>query len=132
MEFLLMIHSVLRWVIIAVAVLAVLKFALGWAMNSSFKGMDRGLAAGFSGLLDTQVLLGLIFFIWNGFAEQGFPAFRWFHMLVMLLAAAMGHVPSRLKALGDKQRFFYSLISILGTLVLVYLGVMLLPGGWAR
>jgi hypothetical protein len=131
MEFLLMIHSILRWIIILVAVVAVVKFTLGWAMNSSFKGMDRGLAAGYSGLLDTQVLLGLIFFLWNGFAEEGFPAFRWFHMIVMLLAAALGHVPSRLKALGDKQRFLYSLVAILGTLVLIYFGVKLLPEGWA-
>ena len=49
MEFLLTIHSVLRWIIIVVAVLAVVKFAIGWATNASFKGMDRGLAAGFSG-----------------------------------------------------------------------------------
>ena len=131
MEFLLTIHSILRWIIILIAALAVVKFALGWAMNSSFKGMDRGLAAGYSGLLDTQVLLGLIFFVWNGFAEEGFPAFRWFHMIVMILAAALGHVPSRLKALGDKQRFLYSLVAILGTLVLIYFGVRLLPEGWA-
>ncbi len=132
MEFLLAIHSVLRWIIIGVAVLVVVKFTLGWAMNASFKGMDRGLAAGFSGLLDTQVLLGLIFFIWNGVAGTGFPGHRWEHMTIMLIAAALGHVPSRLKALGDRQRFLYSLVAVLGTLALIYVGVMRLPGGWTR
>jgi hypothetical protein len=132
MDFLLTLHSILRWVIVVVAVLAVVKFALGWAMNASFKGMDRGLASGFSGLLDTQVLLGLIFFLWSGFGGAGFPGYRWEHMVTMLIAAALGHVPSRLKALGDKQRFFYSVAAILGALALVYVGVMLLPGGWTR
>lgn len=132
MEFLLTIHSVLRWIIIVVAVLAVVKFAIGWATNASFKGMDRGLAAGFSGLLDMQVLLGLIFFLWSGFNGAGFPGYRWEHMVTMIIAAALGHVPSRLKALGDKQRFFYSVVAILGALALVYVGVMRLPGGWTR
>ena len=132
MAFLLTIHSTLRWIIIVVAFLAVVKFALGWAMNSSFKGMDRGLAAGFSGLLDTQVLLGLIYFVWSGLDGSGFPGFRWEHMVIMLVAAALGHVPSRLKALGDKQRFLYSVIAILGALAMVYVGVMRLPGGWTR
>ncbi|MBV6394532.1 MAG: hypothetical protein HFACDABA_00097 [Anaerolineales bacterium] len=129
MEFLLTLHSVLRWIIIGVAALAIFKFALGWAMNSSFKGMDRGLAAGFSGLLDAQVLLGLIFFLWSGFGGEGFPAYRWEHMFIMLVAAALGHIPSRLKALGDKQRFLYSVAAILGALALIYLGVIRLSGG---
>jgi hypothetical protein len=132
MDFLLTIHSILRWIIIAVSALTVFKFAVSWAGNQSFKGMDRGLAAGFSGLLDTQVLLGLIFFLWSGFNGAGFPAYRWEHMIIMIIAAALGHVPSRLKALGDKQRFFYSVIAILGAVVLVFVGVMRLPGGWTR
>jgi hypothetical protein len=123
MNFLYIIHSTLRWIIIIVALLAVIKFALGWAMNSAFKGMDRGLASGLSGLLDTQVLLGLIYFLWDGFSGGGFPGYRWEHMVVMLIAAAMGHVPARLKALGDRQRFFYSLIAILGALALIYVGI---------
>ena len=57
----------------AVAVVAIVKFAIGWAANSLFKGMDCGLASGFSGLMDLQVLLGLIYFIWNGIAITGFP-----------------------------------------------------------
>jgi uncharacterized membrane protein YfhO len=125
-------HSILRWIIIVVAALTVFKFAISWAGNQSFKGMDRGLAAGFSGLLDAQVLLGIVYFIWSGFGGAGFPAYRWEHMVIMIAAAALGHVPSRLKALGDKQRFFYSVVAILGALVLVYVGVMLLPGGWTR
>ncbi|RJP53989.1 MAG: hypothetical protein C4583_03600 [Anaerolineaceae bacterium] len=132
MDFLFILHSVLRWIIIAVAALTVFKFAIGWAVNASFKGMDRGLAASFSGLLDVQVLLGLVFFLWSGFTGAGFPGYRWEHMVIMIIAAALGHVPSRLKALGDKQRFFYSVVAILGALALVYVGVMRLPGGWTR
>lgn len=123
MNFLYIIHSTIRWIIIIVALLAVIKFALGWGMNSAFKGMDRGLASGLSGLLDMQVLLGLIYFLWDGFSGGGFPGYRWEHMVIMLIAAAVGHVPSRLKALSDRQRFLYSLIAILGALGLIYVGI---------
>jgi len=57
MDTLLAVHSFIRWIIMAVAVVAIVKFAVGWAANSLFKGMDRGLASGFSGLMDLQVLL---------------------------------------------------------------------------
>jgi len=126
MDILLTIHSFLPLLIIAVAVLAIFKFAIGWLMNSSFKGMDRGLASGFSGLLDMQALLGFIYFFVTGFGGEGFPAFRIFHLIIMLAAAALAHVPSRLKSLGDKLRFLYSLFAILGTLVLLFVGVMVL------
>lgn len=131
MEILLSVHSILRWLIILVAALAVIKYLISWASNSSFKGMDRGLAAGFSGLMDLQVLLGLVLFLWSGFAGAGFPAYRWEHLVLMILAAALGHVPARLKAQAAKQRFLYSAAAILGTLVLVFFGVLILPGGWA-
>ena len=132
MEILLTIHSILRWVIVIVAILAVVKFAVGWAGNRPFQGMDRGLAAGLSGLIDLQVLLGLIFFLWNGFAGAGFPRERWEHMVTMIVAAVVAHLPSRWKTLEDKRRFLYSMLAILGALALIYVGVALLPGGWSR
>ena len=70
MDTLIAIHSFIRWIIMAVAVVAIVKFAVGWAANSLFKGMDRGLASGFSGLMDLQVLLGLVYFIWNGIVQN--------------------------------------------------------------
>jgi hypothetical protein len=126
METLLSIHSILRWFIIILATLTVFKFAASWAGNGSFKGMDRGLVSALSGLVDAQVLLGLVYFLWNGFTGAGFPGYRWLHMLIMIAAAGLLHVPGRLKALGDKQRFSYSIVSILGALVLVFFGVLIL------
>jgi hypothetical protein len=123
MNILLTIHSFLPLIIVAVAVLAIFKFAIGWLMNSPFKGMDRGLVSGFSGLMDLQVLLGLIFFLWNGFTVTGFPGYRWLHMGIMIGAAVLGHLPSRLKMLGDKQRFAASLGALIGALVLIGVGV---------
>lgn len=126
MEILLTIHSILRWFIIVLAALTVFKYAVSWAGNGSFKGMDRGLAAALSGLVDAQVLLGFVYFLWDGFAGAGFPGYRWLHMLFMIAAAALMHVPARLTSLGDKQRFSYSILCILGAVVLVLVGIAIL------
>ena len=130
MDTLLTIHSFVRWIIMLVALVAIVKFAIGWAAKSLFKGMDRGLASGFSGLMDLQVLLGLVYFIWNGIAVTGFPMFRILHMVTMLIAAAVAHLPSRFKAVNDKLRFQYSFLAILASLVLVFIGISFLPNGW--
>jgi len=92
--------------------------------------MDRGLASGFSGLMDLQVLLGLVYFIWNGIVVTGFPMYRILHMITMLIAAAVAHLPSRFKALNDKLRFQYSFLAILASLILVFIGISFLPNAW--
>lgn len=132
MNFLLVTHSYLRWLVLLVAVIAVVKFAIGWLRGGAFKGMDRGLASGFSGLMDLQVTLGLILMIWTGLAGVGFPMFRIEHAGTMIVAAVVAHLPARWKNAGDKIRFRNTLFCVLGALLLIFFGVMSLPGGWSR
>ena len=54
MDFILGIHSIVRWIILLVAVVAIIKLAYGWLRAGVFDGMDRGLVMGYSGLLDLQ------------------------------------------------------------------------------
>ena len=132
MQILLMIHSYVRWLIVLVAIAAVIKFALGWLRGGQFKGMDRGLASGFSGLIDPQATLGLILMLWSGFSGVGFPMFRIEHATTMVIAAVVAHLPARWKTAADKTRFRNTLFCVLGALLLIYVGVMRLPGGWSR
>ena len=132
MQILLMIHSYVRWLIVLVAIAAVIKFALGWLRGGQFKGMDRGLASGFSGLIDLQATLGLILMLWSGFSGVGFPMFRIEHATTMVIAAVVAHLPARWKTAADKTRFRNTLFCGLGALLLIYVGVMRLPGGWSR
>jgi hypothetical protein len=132
MLIILMFHSILRWLIVIVAVVAIVKFAMGWLRGGAFKGMDRGLASGFSGLIDLQVTLGVIYLIWDGLAGSGFPMYRIEHAVTMIVAAVVAHLPAMWKKAEDKIRFRNSLFVILAVLVIVYLGVARLPGGWTR
>ena len=132
MNILLMAHSGIRWLILLVAAVAIVKFALGWWKGGEFKGMDRGLASAFSGLMDLQALLGVVFMLWDGFSGSGFPLFRIEHAVAMILAAVAGHLPARWKNSDSKTRFRNSLFAIVGSILLVIVGISLLPGGLSR
>ena len=114
MNILLMAHSGLRWLILLVALIAIIKFAIGWLQGGAYKGMDRGLMSGFSGLMDLQATLGIILFLWSGFAGVGFPLFRILHALIMILAAVVAHMSVRWKNADDRTRFQMNLFLILG------------------
>ncbi len=130
MALLLSIHSHLRWLILIVALIAVVKFAVGWLRGGTFKGMDRGLASGFSGLMDLQAMLGLIFLVWNGLGGAGFPMFRIEHAVTMTVAAVVAHLHVLWKTADDKKRFRNTLFIVLDTLIIVFIGVARLPQGW--
>lgn len=132
MNILLSVHSWLRWLILLVAVVAAVKFLVGWLSKSAFQGMDRGLMAGFSGLMDLQATPGIILLLWGGFSGTGFPLYRLAHGLIMILAAVVAHMSARWRNSDDMIRFRNDLFLIFGSLLLVLIGISILPGGLSR
>ena len=126
MQILLAIHSLVRWVIIVVAVIAIIKYALGWLQKQQFGGMDRGLAAGFSGLMDLQALLGITYLVLDGLGGTGFPAYRIEHGITMIIAVAVAHQPARWKNLADELRYRNTLAAVVVSLVVVLIGITIL------
>jgi hypothetical protein len=125
-----MFHSVVRWIIVITGFGAIVKFLIGMARRDKFGKMDRGLSSGFSGLVDLQVTLGLLYFFITGFGGVGFPMFRIEHMAAMLVADAVAHAPSMFKKAANK--YVVSFYAIIGALILIVIGVGRLPGGWSR
>jgi len=129
-DFVLAIHSIVRWIILLVAVVAIAKLGLGWWRAGSFDSLDRGVVMGYSGLLDLQALLGFILLFGNGFFfGEGFPPARILHAIVMILAVIAGHV-----AIGGKQtppiaRYRRALGAIAGSLVLILIGIIIITAG---
>ncbi len=130
MLILLKIHSILRWVVVIVGFIAIVKFLITMTSKRAFGKTDRGLSAGFSGLMDLQVTLGLLYFLITGFGGAGFPMYRIEHLVTMLLAAVAGHAPVMFKKANNK--FAVALGGVLVALLLVCVGVWRLPGGWNR
>jgi hypothetical protein len=132
MPILLMIHSILRWVIMLVAVVAIVVFLVSWLRKSHLEGVDRGLMSGFSGLMDLQATIGIVLLLWGGFGGIGFPAYRIEHGVTMVIAAAVAHMSVRWKNADDSIRYRNYLFLILASLVLVFIGISFLPGGLSR
>ena len=51
MEFVLTVHSIVRWLVVIVAVITVVRCALVMAGKAQSSGMDRGLMSGYAGLI---------------------------------------------------------------------------------
>jgi hypothetical protein len=131
MDFVLTLHSIVRWVIVIVALAAIVRFALVWAGKAQGSNMDRGLMYGFSGLLDLQVLLGLIYLVWNGLSGAGFPLFRLEHALIMIVAVVIAHLSMRWKNAEAPIRARNNLFAIVASSVLIFIGVAIV-GGWVK
>lgn len=130
MGILITLHSILRWVVLAAGAAALANFLLGWLRRSAYSRMDRGLASAFSGLMDLQVTLGLLLFLITGFGGAGFPPHRIEHLTTMLLAAVAAHAPALFKRAGNRHAVAFAAVVV--SLLLVYVGVARLPGGWSR
>ncbi|MCS6994834.1 MAG: hypothetical protein N2117_05980 [Anaerolineales bacterium] len=130
MTFLLTLHSILRWLVVFVALALLIRFGLGLIQKHAYDRSARGLASAFAGLMDLQLLIGTVFFVWSGFAIQGGFALRhrWEHLFVMLLAVLAAHLPAAWKKKDDQTRYRNGLSAVLVSLLLVVIGVFALPG----
>jgi len=61
-SFLLHLHSGLRWLVLAAAVLAVLKSVIGLFAGGKYAKFDNILAASFVGMMHLQLLIGLVLY----------------------------------------------------------------------
>lgn len=125
-------HSFVRWLVLTLAVISVLKFAWGWLRGSGFKIVDRALTITLAVFVELQAALGLTYFFWTGFNRDSFPRFRFEHGTAMFLALVCIHLPLFWKKMEDNVRFRNSMFVILASIVLILVGISRLPGGLTR
>ncbi|MDX1660299.1 MAG: hypothetical protein R3326_00800 [Gemmatimonadota bacterium] len=82
-------HSGLRYLVLLVALIAVAWFLWGWLAKRPFERPGRIVMGVYVGLVDLQVLIGLVLF----FAGRRPPGIHG-HMGLMILAAVVLHVAS--------------------------------------
>ena len=66
MDTLMTIHGEIRWLVVLVAAVVVVKFVIGWLGKRPYAAIDRTLLMIFTILLDINVLLGLIMLFFGG------------------------------------------------------------------
>lgn len=99
------IHSILRWVVLILAVVAAVRAFIGWFGKQEWTALDNRLGVALSGSMDLQVLLGFILYIFlsplTTTALQDFGAamsndvLRYWsveHILLMIVALILIHV----------------------------------------
>ena len=128
----LLIHGYWRWVLLTLAILAAVKFAMGWFGNGKVQAIDKRLASWFTIAMTIQFVLGLISIIGltilGGFVPSKHPE----HIVYGLIATGLSHaIPMRKDDRPDVTRFRMSFIFVVASLVVVVLSVIRLRGGWS-
>lgn len=123
MHFLVTLHSIIRWFILAVGVLAILRAIWGYLAHLPSGGMDNALGGAFTGLLDLNVLIGIVLLIivWN---QPSRPTLL--HPTLMILAAGVAHGARRAAARRpDQSRHLFQGGAFLLSFVLILLAIQL-------
>jgi hypothetical protein len=124
MNTLLTIHSYLRYLVLLVGVIAVAWFAFGLATKRPVDKFVRILGSSFAGLLDTQILLGII-----GVAMGRYYPALIGHIVMMVLAAALAHVLLVKNRKSPNPGYVLPLIAVGGALLLVAGGIFAIGRG---
>jgi hypothetical protein len=89
LETLFVVHSHMRYLVLLAAVVALVAAAAGMRRTTGNRGPERGTMAAFVGVVDIQVLLGLVLLALFPF----YPALIG-HIVMMVVAAVTAHVGS--------------------------------------
>jgi hypothetical protein len=128
MDIILTIHGLIRWLVAIVGLIAIVKFAYGWLSKADYTPLDKRIMSIFNASLDINVLLGLILLFGLG---GGFPMNRVEHATTMILAAIVAHLSAIWrKSDSSTVKFRNNLIVVVIALLLVFVGVIRLRGGW--
>ena len=120
-------HSGIRWLVVLVTVVALVVVIVGWLQKRDFESFARRFMTVFSSLVGLQWLAGIILIIVMG----TYTSYQIEHAVTMTLAVVAAHMYLPFKRRPDSTRYVVSLIVILVTLAIVYVGVARLPQGWA-
>ena len=75
-EIFLFLHSWIRWFILILGIVVIIKAYSGWFGNKAYLKGDNGMSAGFMGLLHLNLLLGLIlYFFLSPIVQSAFSDF---------------------------------------------------------
>ncbi len=133
MEYLIKVHSILRWWLLAAAIVAIAKAYLGMQRKTPANNWDNRVSLMLIGVSDIQLIVGLILYFTSGLGLNNFlnngmsfvmhDAYSRFfameHILMMIIAIAIMHVGrvKSKKAILDldkhKKAFWYYLIALL-------------------
>ncbi|GDX53248.1 hypothetical protein LBMAG27_22950 [Bacteroidota bacterium] len=121
-------HSYLRWVVLILALITVVKYLFGWLQKKQFTSSENKISLFYSIAMDVQLIVGLVLYLFlspitNSFHIDMKDTFSRFwgmeHIAMMVIAIALVHIGRVMvkKAKTDVARFskgtIYFLLSLL-------------------
>ena len=112
-------HNIVRWLILIAAIVAIGRAVIGWFGKKDWSAADNLAGVIFTGVMDLNVLLGLILYLFlspvtqaalaDFGAAMGNRTLRYFaveHIAVMLIALVLAHIgrSAAKKATGAAQK----------------------------
>ncbi len=132
-------HSVLRWLVIIVAIWSLIQYAKGMSDKKAFTKSDRTPALLFLIFMDLQLVIGLVLYFMGGFGikaiqAHGFGAImadsilRFFaveHTLGMLIALILVHVGYAVtkKDIPDQKKFSKAFYLFLIAFIVIFISI---------
>lgn len=124
MGFLLTLHSINRWIIILIALLAVFNLAKDILAKVEASKRSKLFSALYTGFMDLQLILGGAAFMLPDMSDGG----RHMHMGFMVLAIIIGHLPAIYKKRKPDLYPKLMIAAIVISLFLVVIGISTLGG----
>ncbi len=125
-------HSGIRWIIVLMAVIVLIKTLIGWLGSQDYTKLDRQLWLGLVNSAAIQLLLGIVMVIWllvSGLGFGGVFGLYGEHVLTNIIAIAILMYAARFKKLSDTLQHRNKFFAVLVSALLIYFAVARV-GGW--
>lgn len=139
---LLAIHNIVRWVVLILGIIVVVRGLLGWFGKREWSTLDRKLGVYFASSIDVQLLVGLILYVFLSplttsafrdfgavMSNDGLRFFAIEHAVIMLLAVVFAHLGGVYSKRASASKDKYKMASIWYGLALI---AVLLGMPWMR
>jgi hypothetical protein len=130
MQILITIHGLLRWVLVILGIVVLVRYAIGWLSKRPFTNLDRQLGVAYAGVMTLQFVLGLINLALMAINGRFSPAIHIEHAFYGLLATAFAHMTAMFKNQPDEKRFRNAFFLVVLSLIMVFLSVSRLRGSF--
>jgi uncharacterized membrane protein len=132
MDFILVLHSLVRWLVVIAALVAIIRYIVDLTGKSPDAEMGRKLMLAYTILLDVNVLLGLILIVGRAMAVgQVLPV--WLeHAVTNFVAVIVAHIfAARSRKMDDPRRAAtWRLGGVVVSILMIIAGVAVV-GGWS-
>ncbi len=92
MDFVLILHNIMRWVVVVLAVYVLVRMYTGLFGKKEFAESDRKSLSWFATSMDIQLLLGLVLYIVGSWWQNSVRFFAMEHIGVMIVAWVLAHL----------------------------------------